>query len=141
MKQIIIALSVLCAFLLPSCSAFLSPNHAEDDDLLAAVYDETLSMQWGTTNWDRVLAVCNNLGDYQKVPKSQKIKSVEMLDWTLNEQMLGNSYTGYFVTYKVSYGDNTRYTLIDLTEFDAGGYQWKVIDCDPSLSSIQSMLY
>lgn len=30
---------------------------------------------------------------------------------------------------------------IDLTEFDAGGYQWKVIDCDPSLSTIQSMLY
>ena len=91
MKRIIIALSVLCTFLLSSCSALLAPTHAEDDNLLEAVYDKTLSMQWGTTNWDRVLAVCNNLGDYQKVPKNQKIKSVEMLDWSLNEQMLGNS--------------------------------------------------
>ena len=88
-----------------------------------------------------MLAICSGLGNYEKVPKSQKIKSVEMLDWSLNEQMLGNSYTGYFVTYKVTYGEKTKYTLIDLTEFDAGGYQWKVIDCDSSLSSIQSMLY
>ena len=141
MKRIIIALSVLCTFLLPSCSAFLAPSHAEDDDLLEAVYDKTLSMQWGTSGFSNMLAVCNGLGDYQRVPKSQKIKSVEMLDWSLNEQMLGNSYTGYFVTYKVTYGDKTKYTLIDLTEFDSGGYQWKVIDCDSSLSTIQSMLY
>ena len=70
MKRIIIALSVLCTFLLSSCSALLAPTHAEDDDLLTAVYDKTLSMQWGTTNWDRVLAVCHHLGDYQKVHKS-----------------------------------------------------------------------
>lgn len=141
MKRIIIALSVLCTFLLSSCSALLTPTHAEDDDLLEAVYDKTLSMQWGTTNWDRVLAVCNNLGDYQKVPKNQKIKSVEMLDWCLNEQMMGDSYTGYFVTYKVKVGDETWYTLVDLIEFDSGSYEGKFIDTDRSLSTIQSMLY
>ena len=50
MKRIIIALSVLCTFLLSSCTALLTPSHAGDDDRLAAVYDKTLSMQWGTTN-------------------------------------------------------------------------------------------
>lgn len=134
MKRIIIALSVLCTFLLPSCTALLTPTHAEDESVLISVYDKTVGLDDG-------VRIAHAIFGIQEASRSEKLNSVEMLDWCLNEQMLGNSYTGYFVTYKVTYGDHTRYTLIDLTEFDAGGYQWKVIDCDPSLSTIQSMLY
>ena len=134
MKRIIIALSVLCTFLLSSCTALLTPTHAEDESVLISVYDKTVGLDDG-------VRIAHAIFGIQEASRSEKLNSVEMLDWCLNEQMLGNSYTGYFVTYKVTYGDHTRYTLIDLTEFDAGGYQWKVIDCDPSLSTIQSMLY
>ena len=64
-----------------------------------------------------------------------------MLEWCLNESMQGNSYTGYYVTYEVKLGDERWYTLIDLTEFDSGRYEWKIIDADQSLSEIQSLLY
>ena len=134
MKRIIIALSVLCTFLLPSCTALLTPTHAEDESVLISVYDKTVGLDDG-------VRIAHAIFGIQEASRSEKLNSVEMLDWCLNEQMLGNSYTRYFVTYKVTYGDHTRYTLIDLTEFDAGGYQWKVIDCDPSLSTIRSMLY
>ena len=134
MKRLIIALSVLCTFLLSSCTALLTPTHAEDESVLISVYDKTAGLDDG-------VRIAHAIFGIQEASRSEKLNSVEMLDWCLNEQMLGNSYTGYFVTYKVTYGDHTRYTLIDLTEFDAGGYQWKVIDCDPSLSTIQSMLY
>ena len=141
MKRIIIVLSVLGTFLLPSCSDLLAPTHAEDESVLINVYDETLRLQLGLKNWSIgerfIAAICG----IQEASRSEKINSVEMLDWCFNEQMQGDSYTGYFITYKVTMGEKTCYTLLDLTEFDSGGCEWKVIDSDRSLSTIQSELY
>ena len=134
MKRIIIALSVLCTFLLSSCTALLTPTHAEDDSVLISVYDKTVGLDDG-------VRIAHAIFGIQEASRSEKLNSVEMLDWCLNEQMLGDSYTGYFVTYKVKVGDETWYTLIDLTEFDSGSYEGKFIDTDRSLSTIQSMLY
>ena len=134
MKRIIIALSVLCTFLLSSCSALLAPTHAEDDSVLINVYDKTVGLDDG-------VRIAHAIFGIQEASRSEKLKSVEMLDWCLNEQMIGDSYTGYFVTYKVKVGDETWYTLVDLTEFDSGSYEGKFIDTDRSLSTIQSMLY
>ena len=134
MKRIIIALSVLCTFLLSSCTALLTPTHAEDEGVLISVYDKTAGLDDG-------VRIAHAIFGIQEASRSEKLNSVEMLDWSLNEQMLGNSYTGYFVTYKVKVGDETWYTLIDLTEFDSGSYEGKFIDTDRSLSTIQSMLY
>lgn len=134
MKRIIIALSVLCTFLLSSCTALLTPTHAEDDSVLISVYDKTAGLDDG-------VRIAHAIFGIQEASRSEKLNSVEMLDWCLNEQMLGDSYTGYFVTYKVKVGDETWYTLIDLTEFDSGSYEGKFIDTDRSLSTIQSMLY
>ena len=134
MKRIIIALSVLCTFLLSSCTALLTPTHAEDESVLINVYDKTVGLDDG-------VRIAHAIFGIQEASRSEKLNSVEMLDWCLNEQMLGNSYTGYFVTYKVKVGDETWYTLIDLTEFDSGSYEGKFIDTDRSLSTIQSMLY
>ena len=134
MKRIIIALSVLCTFLLYSCTALLTPTHAEDESVLISVYDKTAGLDDG-------VRIAHAIFGIQEASRSEKLNSVEMLDWCLNEQMMGNSYTGYFVTYKVKVGDETWYTLIDLTEFDSGSYEGKFIDTDRSLSTIQSMLY
>ena len=134
MKRIIIALSVLCTFLLYSCTALLTPTHAEDESVLISVYDKTAGLDDG-------VRIAHAIFGIQEASRSEKLNSVEMLDWCLNEQMLGDSYTGYFVTYKVKVGDETWYTLIDLTEFDSGSYEGKFIDTDRSLSTIQSMLY
>lgn len=134
MKRIIIALCVLCTFLLSSCSALLAPTHAEDDSVLINVYDKTVGLDDG-------VRIAHAIFGIQEASRSEKLKSVEMLDWCLNEQMMGDSYTGYFVTYKVKVGDETWYTLVDLIEFDSGSYEGKFIDTDRSLSTIQSMLY
>ena len=134
MKRIIIALSVLCTFLLSSCTALLTPTHAEDESVLINVYDKTVGLDDG-------VRIAHAIFGIQEASRSEKLKSVEMLDWCLNEQMMGDSYTGYFVTYKVKVGDETWYTLVDLTEFDSGSYEGKFIDTDRSLSTIQSMLY
>lgn len=68
-----------------------------------------------------------------------------MLEWSLNEQMLGDTYTDYFITYEVQVqkrnGSVTYYALVDFTEFDSGKWQFKVLDVDESLSEIQSWLY
>lgn len=134
MKRIVIALSVLCTFLLSSCTALLTPTHAEDESVLINVYDKTVGLDDG-------VRIAHAIFGIQEASRSEKLNSVEMLDWCLNEQMMGDSYTGYFVTYKVKVGDETWYTLIDLTEFDSGSYEGKFIDTDRSLSTIQSMLY
>lgn len=134
MKRLIIAFSVLCTFLLSSCTALLTPTHAEDESVLINVYDKTVGLDDG-------VRIAHAIFGIHEASRSEKLNSVEMLDWCLNEQMLGDSYTGYFVTYKVKVGDETWYTLVDLTEFDSGSYEGKFIDTDRSLSTIQSMLY
>lgn len=133
MKKVIITTVILLAIALSSCTALLAPSFAENDDVLIAVYDKTYrikSRDWWIFG-----------DDLSKVPQTKKINSVKMLEWCLNESMLGDSYTGYFVTYEVWFDDSQWYTLIDLTEFDSDRYEWKVIDADQSLSTIQSMLY
>jgi hypothetical protein len=112
----------------------LTPTHAEDESVLINVYDKTAGLDDG-------VRIAHAIFGIQEASRSEKLKSVEMLDWCLNEQMMGDSYTGYFVTYKVKVGDETWYTLVDLIEFDSGSYEGKFIDTDRSLSTIQSMLY
>ena len=134
MKRIIIALSVLCTFLPSSCTALLTSTHAEDESVLLSVYDKTAGLDDG-------VRIAHAIFGIQEASRSEKLNSVEMLDWCLNEQMLGDSYTGYFVTYKDKFDGETWYNLVDLTEFDSGSYEGKFIDTDRSLSTIQSMLY
>lgn len=143
MKKVIITIVVLLAIALSSCTALLAPSFAENDDVLIDVYEETYRIKSGFDSqlgllFFEELFTKNGLS---KVPQTKKINSVKMLEWCLNESMLGDSYTGYFVTYEVWFDDSQWYTLIDLTEFDSDRYEWKVIDADPSLSTIQSMLY
>lgn len=143
MKKVIITTVILLAIALSSCTALLAPSFAENDDVLIDVYEETYRIKSGFDSqlgllFFEELFTKNGLS---KVPQTKKINSVKMLEWCLNESMLGDSYTGYFVTYEVWFDDSQWYTLIDLTEFDSDRYEWKVIDADPSLSTIQSMLY
>ena len=74
MKRIIIALSVLCTFLLSSCTALLTPTHAEDDSVLINVYDKTVGLDDG-------VRIAHAIFGIQEASRSEKLKSVEMLDW------------------------------------------------------------
>lgn len=141
MKRIIFALSVLSTIMLSSCSGLLAPQYAENDDILVSVYDYTSKNADGLSDGEKFAYALFGLYEYDNTTREEKITRVEILDWCLNEQMQGNSYTGYFVTYKVSIGDNILYALVDLAEFDSGRYEWKVIDIARSLSEIQSWLY
>lgn len=137
MKKVIITTVILLAIALSSCTTLLAPSFAENNDVLIDVYDKTYCIRLEDIGLGNLLI----LGTSTNEPESKKINSVKMLEWCLNESMLGDSYTGYFVTYEVLLDEGRWYTLIDLTEFDSDRYEWKVIDADQSLSTIQSMLY
>lgn len=139
-KNLIIFCVVLVTHLFSSCSGLFAPQFAENDDILVSVYDYTSQNASGLSDGEKMAYAILGLYEYDNTSRDEKITRVEMLDWGLNEQMQGNSYTGYFVTYRVNLSD-TWYALVDLTEFDSGRYEWKVIDVDTSLSEIQSMLY
>lgn len=141
MKKVIITTVILLAIALSSCTALLAPSFAENNNVLIDVYEETYRIKKGYDTKRTILGFCDDFYGLSKVPQTKKINSVKMLEWCLNESMLGDSYTGYYVTYEVLIDDSRWYTLIDLTEFDSDRYEWKVIDADPSLSTIQSMLY
>lgn len=141
MKRIIITLSVLCIILLTSCSSLWAPQYAESDDILVSVYDYTSKNADELSDGEKIAYALFGLYEFDNTSLEEKITRVEMLDWSLNEQMQGDLYTGYFVTYKVNIKDKTWYALVDLTEFDSGRYEWKVIDIDRSLSEIKSWLY
>lgn len=146
MKKVIITFVVLLAIVLSSCTALLAPSCAENEEVLIDVYNNTYRiMTEDAANNDYTglvrLGLMFSDGGLSNVSQTKKINSVTMLEWCLNESMQGNSYTGYYVTYEVWFDDSRWYTLIDLTEFESGRYEWKVIDADRSLSAIQSMLY
>lgn len=138
-------LGMLCMVCLSSCGALLAPKYAENDEVLCHVYDvvceeSTSELEDGL----QLLAILAG-GKLATPTTEEKIQNTKMLEWSVNEQMLGDSYTGYFVTYRVviNKGENsyTYYALVDLTEFDSGEYEWEVVDVDESLSAIQSWLY
>lgn len=144
-KCIQVILGMLCMVCLSSCGALLAPKYAENDEVLCHVYDvvreeSTSELEDGL----QLLAILAG-GKLATPTTEEKIQNTKMLEWSVNEQMLGDSYTGYFVTYRVviNKGENsyTYYALVDLTEFDSGEYEWEVVDVDESLSAIQSWLY
>lgn len=144
-KCIQVILGMLCMVYLSSCGALLAPQYAETEKVLCYVYDvvreeSTSELEDGL----QLLAILAG-GKLATPTTEEKIQNTKMLEWSVNEQMLGDSYTGYFVTYRVviNKGENsyTYYALVDLTEFDSGEYEWEVVDVDESLSAIQSWLY
>ena len=147
MKRLAVAFCVLATFSLSSCTAFLAPTYAENNDILVSVYDKTfdIMMEDGLEDYSgqlyNTLRFLRGDGGFSKISQSEKISNTEMLEWCLNESMQGNSYTGYYITYEVKFEKSQWYALVDLTEFDSGRYEWKVIYASESLSEIQSLLY
>ena len=135
MKKLLIAYAFFCLLVCHSCTVFLAPSYAEEDDILIDVYNQTDEICFGK------YYLTFHLFGIGNVSQSEKIDRVEMLEWCLNEAVQGNSYTGYYITYSVKLGDDNWYALVDLTEFDSGRYEWRVLDADRSLSAIQSLLY
>lgn len=145
-KCIQVILGMLCMVCLSSCGALLAPQYAETEKVLCYVYD--VVREESTSEFEESLQIFAVLagGKLADPPTTEeKIQNTKMLEWSVNEQMLGDSYTGYFVTYRVviNKGESsyTYYALVDLTEFDSGEYEWEVVDVDESLSAIQSWLY
>ena len=135
MKRLALAFCVLATFALSACTTFLEPTCAENDDILVDVYNKTCESYLGE-DWYFVKQLFT-----EDIPDGEKISRVQMLEWNLNESMQGSSYTGYYITYEVQIDKKRWYALVDLTEFDSGRYEWKVIEASESLSKIQGMLY
>ena len=123
-------LFMVCTSFLTSCS--VGPKYMEEEDLLKNVYEKT---HWET--------ICLYWRDSPRPTEEDEINGTQVIDWVYNEQTIGNTYQGYFVTYSVDMVDTetTYYALVDLVEFDDGRYEWSVIDVSSSLSDIQSNLY
>lgn len=147
MKRLALAFCVLATFALSACTTFLEPTCAERGDILVDVYNKTfdIMMEDGLEDYSgqlyNTLRFLRGDGGFSKISQSEKISNTEMLEWCLNESMQGNSYTGYYITYEVRFEKSQWYALVDLTEFDSGRYEWKVIYASESLSEIQGMLY
>ena len=138
-------LGLLCMVNLTACNALLAPEHAEDNNVLCRVYDKVSKLS-KTDIEEGLDALCLFTGgSLPELTVAEKIQNTKMLEWSLNEQMLGDTYMGYFITYEVQIqkrnGSVTYYALVDFTEFDSGKWQFKVLDVDESLSEIQSLLY
>lgn len=136
---------LLCMVGLTSCNALLAPEHAKDNNVRCRIYDEVSKQSKSDFEEGLDLFCLVAGGSLPELTVAEKIQNTKMLEWSLNEQMLGDTYTGYFITYEVQVqkrnGSVTYYALVDFTEFDSGKWQFKVLDVDESLSEIQSWLY
>lgn len=64
---------------------------------------------------------------------------VKLLDWDYNSDMIGDSYTGYIVTYEIGTG---YYALVSLVEFDeTSRYEIKLVYRGRSLSDLNEYIY
>ncbi len=136
----LIAIVVLVC--LPSCSALLAPEHAEDDDILCWVYDQVHNEEIVSDPWYVFSYFAG--AEYPKASTDEeKVARTKMLEWHLNEDMLGDNYTGYYIVYtaRMCETEKTFYALLDLTEFDTGRREWKLLSTSSSLSEINSLLY
>ncbi len=143
MKTKIFAFITLTILLcLPSCTALLAPEHAEDDDILCYVYDK---VHYAEIVSDPLYVFNTFAGAKYSTADTdeEKVERTEMLEWHLNESMLGNSYTGYYIVYtaRMCETEKTFYALLDLTEFVSGKCEYKLLSTNSSLSEINSLLY
>ena len=64
---------------------------------------------------------------------------LEVIDWSYNEDQLGDSYTGYIVTYKV--GNKKYYILANVVEFEKdSSWEVEVVYHGTSLLELQQYL-
>lgn len=138
-------LCLLCIIGLASCGA-LAPEHAEDDDVLCYVYDETRENSTSDVGENFLLAYLDELSGLfgKQITDQEKIYNTKMLDWEFSEDWAGDDYWGYYITYEVNVkkGDNTftYYSLVELKEFDNDTYQPEVLYVSDDLSEIQDLL-
>ena len=125
-------LFMACTSFLTSCST--GPKCIEEEALLKDIYE--------TTHFETHSEIFFRSNSPDPT-EEDKINGTQVINWVYNEQTIGDTYQGYFVTYSVDMVDaeRTYYALVDLVEFDDGHYEWSVIDVSRSLSDIQSNLY
>ena len=64
---------------------------------------------------------------------------VKVLDWSVNENLIGDAYLGYIVTYEKGTG---YYALVNLIEFDnSSRYELELIYRGRSLSDLNDHIY
>lgn len=64
---------------------------------------------------------------------------VKVLDWSINENLIGDAYIGYIVTYEIGTG---YYALVNLIEFDdSSRYEQELIYRGRSLSDLNDHIY
>ena len=64
---------------------------------------------------------------------------VTVLNWSLDQNMLGDKYTGYIVTYEIGSG---YYALASVVEFDeTSKYEVRVVYHGKSLAKINDYIY
>lgn len=131
----------LMSIVLTSCSGLLAPEHAEDAKILRYVYDKTekevkSDLEYGL---EGLAILCG--AQRTKLSDEDIQERVTVQDWFLNEDCLGDTYTGYFIIYNVQIDeDRNYYTLISLTEFDNGHYEWSFETVERTLSNVLSYL-
>lgn len=142
-KHFFLSLLILSIY---SCSSLLKPEKAENPKVLLYVFNQTKAEitgnAFGFDGFELLSAFMGGSGGSMSLSDEEKIECVEMVEWTLDEDLIdGSDYTGYFVIYRVTILDQTYYSLLSLTEFDSGRAEWKLEAVETSLSEIKSWLY
>ena len=71
--------------------------------------------------------------------KGYSTSDVKVLNWEFNSDLIGDAYTGYFVTYEIGRG---YYALVSLVEFDGTSkYDIDLIYRGRSLSDLNEYIY
>ena len=71
--------------------------------------------------------------------KGYSTSDVKVLNWEFNSDLIGDAYTGYFVTYEIGRG---YYALVSLVEFDGTSkYDIELIYRGRSLSDLNEYIY
>lgn len=79
-----------------------------------------------------VLKLCGAGSDYST-------SDVKVLDWDYNSDMVGNTYTGYIVTYEIGTG---YYALVSLVEFEESSrYEIELVYRGRSLTDLRDYVY
>lgn len=139
----ILAISFLCT----SCNNLLEPQYATSNDVLSWVYaaaeEEYMSTMLHSDDpfeqrmIEGMQELMQSIGYECKVPEEDRIAKTSMMEWILNSDVQGDTYTGYFITYQVELKEEIVYALIDLVEFDnTGKYEIKLVGVERTISDI-----
>lgn len=147
-----VTLTLILTLFIVSCKSLIEPKTAETIEVKGSVYYlvgrqkfyEEYEEVMSNPLTGSIVSAFNFTGEVPtykcKLSESERAENTSMVEWVVNQDEIGDEYTGYLIIYRVNYKGEYYYALCDLVEFANDRYEVNLIALENTLSEAKSYI-